>query len=166
MSTISSGRDGRSRVGEEVDGEDRLAGTRAREHQIGDGDRRAEAVEPDRHAADAVGELGSALGRAVGDEDLAGPGAVQRDGDALAHGAGADDEHTLALEATELVDGHLDRGVADRRRAATDPGLGAGALADAERVAEQQVEAACGRRPPTARSPTPGGPGRGSRSRR
>ena len=69
---------------------------------------------------------------------------MQRHGDALAHGAGTDDEHALALEATELVDGHLDRGVADRRGAATDPGLGAGALADAERVPEQQVEAAAG----------------------
>ena len=144
MSTISRARDDGSRVGEEVDRQDRLAGARAREHQIGDPDGRAEPVESDRHATDAVGELGSALGRTVGDEDLAGPGAVQRNGDTLAHRAGADDEHALALEATEQVDGHLDRGVADRCCAATDPGFGAGALADAERVAEQQVEARAG----------------------
>ena len=144
MSTINSGRAVGRTPGEEVDGEDRLAGTCAREHEIGGGDRSTETVEPDRHATDAMGELRSAVGRTVGDEDLSGSGAMQRDGDTLAHGAGADDEHAPALETTELVDGHLDRGVADRGGATADPGLGAGALADAEGVAEQQVEAAAG----------------------
>ena len=91
-------------------------------------------------AADAGGERGAPLGRAVGHDHL---------GDAAPASATATPSPISPAPTTstlrpaqrpEALVGHLDRGVADRRRAPADPGLGAGPLADLERVAEQQVE--------------------------
>ncbi len=90
--------------------------------------------------ADASGEVAAALGRAVAHGDRSGAGLVQRGGDADAHLAGPDDEHVAAVEGAEPIAHHLDGGVADRRRAAADRGLAAGPLADAQGVAEEEVE--------------------------
>ena len=68
----------------------------------------------------------------------------QRRGHAGAHLAGADDQHVAAGQRAQAIGGHLDGGVADRRRAAPDAGLGAGPLADPHGVAEQQVERGAG----------------------
>ena len=69
-----------------------------------------------------------------------GPGLAQRRGHAGAHVAGADDEHAASGKRAEAVGGELDGGVADRRRAPPDRRLGAGPLAGAQGMAEQQVE--------------------------
>ena len=106
-------------------------------------------LEAERPPIDALGQRVTALGRAVDDDDLARPGGAQGDGDALAHDAGADDGDATAVETGEPFDRHLDRGLTDRRGAAPDAGLGAGPLADDQRLAEEQVHG--GARPAPSR---------------
>ena len=97
---------------------------------------------------------------------LPAPAAAQGDGDALAHDAGSDDCDATTVETVEPFDRHLDRRVTDRRGAAPDAGLGASPLADHQRLAEQQVHGGARAALAAGPSPTPDGPGRGSRTRR
>jgi hypothetical protein len=127
--------------GLEVGGrDDALAGGGARQHDVGGRERRHQLVEADSPTPDVLGQAQPALGRAVGDDDVGDAGPVESGGDADAHLAGSHDEHPPAGEAAEPIGDHFDGGVADRRRAAADRGLGAGPLAGAHGVAEQQVE--------------------------
>ena len=89
---------------------------------------------------DRRGELMPAVDAAVDHRDVRRPGLAQRRGDAGAQVTGADDEHVLPSECVEAIGGELDRGLADRRGAAPDGRLGAGPLARAQCVAEQQIE--------------------------
>ena len=69
---------------------------------------------------------------------------MQGDRDPLAHRTGADHGDTTALDAAVVIDRHLDRGVTDRCGAAGDTRFGAGPLADADGVTEQQVQRGSG----------------------
>ena len=77
---------------------------------------------------------------AVGDDDLADAGAGEREGHASTHLARAEHEHAAVVERAEPLGRERDRGRRHRHRVAADRGLGAGALADLDRVAERARE--------------------------
>ena len=83
----------------------------------------------------------SALRRgAVGDDDLAHARAGERERHALAHLAGAEHEDAAVVERAEPAGRQRHRRRRHRHRVAADGGLGAGALAHLDRVAERARE--------------------------
>ena len=69
-----------------------------------------EAVHAERPAVDPIGERLTAFGRAVDDHHVADTGAVERDGDSLAHRPGADQGDVTPGHAAVMLDRHLDGG--------------------------------------------------------
>ena len=78
--------------------------------------------------------------RAVDDDDLGGAASRDGGGGQPGHGAGADDDDPAAGDVAAVAGGPVEGGADQRRRGAVDVGLGAGALADPERLLEQHVE--------------------------
>ncbi len=125
--------------------EEGLFGTRTGHDHVGRSDRLAETFEAEGDAVDPFCERRSAIGGAIGHEDVGATGAVQCDGNTLAHRTGADDEDPLAVQFADHVGDHLDCGMADRCGATGDTRLAAGALPGGERRAEQLIQRRPGR---------------------
>ena len=94
-------------------------------------------VEGDGAPADAMRELFTSRHGAVGDDDLEHAGARQRERHALTHLARAQHEHAPVVERAETAVRQRHRRRRHRHRVPADRGLGAGALAHFDRVAER-----------------------------
>ena len=145
MSTISSGRPCRRLHGrrELVGLEERGGGTGGGEQHVDVGERVGEVAEADGSAAGALGQRDGGVPGAVGDHEV-GARLGEAEGHGLAHVAGAEHEGGAAAEPAEAVGRHGDGGLGDRGDVAADGGVGAGALAGLERVAEEEVEGGAG----------------------
>ena len=99
-----------------------------------------ELAERDGAAAELLGQRDGAGVGAVGHDDVADARRDQRPAEALRDVAGAEDQHRAAAQREHRLLGERDRGRRDRQRRAADRGLGADALADLDRVAEDPGE--------------------------
>ena len=93
-----------------------------------------------RRGAEARGELGGALGRAIRDRDAGESRAAQRDERRLDHLAGADQQRALVLERLEDLTGEIDRDARHRDRPRGDLRLAAHALGGREGAGEEAVQ--------------------------
>src|SRR5438876_7893770 len=125
--------------------EDPVRRARRREEDVRVSELRLDALEGERLAVEAVGELGRPIGAPVGDPGDLGAARKQVPGGQLAHLAGADDEDLAAAKIAEDLLREPGRGGRHRRGALADRGLRPRLLPGVQGFAEEPVEKRPGR---------------------